>query len=393
LIYYLALEPNESEVRFFVDAIMKDPFITNLPEDQLHPSFREVRDSPLYAPARNLIADLVQEFEDPDGNFVQQFQTHGFDQRIFELFLFALFREADLKIDRSKKRPDFGLKKGDQEVWIEATTANSPPSKKITPYRALKTSRTYEELVAYFQDSTPIRLGSPLFTKLKAEYWREPHVAGKPFVIAIEDFHEPGALMTSSMPLTEYLFGLRSCWYHDEGGKLIISQRPIDKHKLNAKEIPSGFFAQPNADNVSAVLFSNTGTISKFNRIAQETEYLSPAIRMIRWGTKYRHNPNATNPEGFVYEVGDGVMIEPWREGTVLIHNPNAKYPVTQRLLGAAVEERMEGGQVISSFRDDFAPYSSITEVYPGQVPTWRLQQRADEIAAKLVELFGQPEP
>ena len=247
-------------------------------------------------------------------------------------------------------------------------------------------------MITHLQDETPIRLGSPLFTKLKAKYWQEPHVAGKPFVLAIEDFHESGSLMTSSTLLTEYLYGRRSHWYHDDSGKLIISERPIDKHKLNAKEIPSGFFAQPDTENVSAILFTNMGTISKFNRIAQETNYRSPTMRMIRWGTKYRHNPNAANPEGFVYEVGDGEMVEPWREGTVLIHNPNAKYPVPPGLLGVAVEERLEGGQIVSSFSDDFTPYSSVTEIYPGQTPTQLLQQRADEISARLIELFGPPE-
>jgi hypothetical protein len=48
---------------------------------------------------------------------------------------------------------------------------------------------------------------------------------------------------------------------------VIITHTPIDKHKSGTKETPSAFFAQPNAENVSAVLFSNSGTIPKFNRM------------------------------------------------------------------------------------------------------------------------------
>ena len=73
-----------------------------------------------------VMRELLAEFSDPDGNFVQQFQTYGFDQRIFELYLDALFREAGAKIDRSHDRPDFTLSKDGKEVvaYVEATTAN-----------------------------------------------------------------------------------------------------------------------------------------------------------------------------------------------------------------------------------------------------------------------------
>jgi hypothetical protein len=36
---------------------------------------------------------------------------------------------------------------------------------------------------------------------------------------------------------------------------------------MGQKVIPSGFFDLPGPENVSAVLFSNSGTISKFNRM------------------------------------------------------------------------------------------------------------------------------
>ena len=78
---------------------------------------------------------------------------------------------------------------------------------------------------------------------------------------------------------------------------LITTHTPIDKHKFGTKEIPSGFFAQPNAENVSAVLFSNSGTIPKFNRMGQQGAYQSDAVRMIRWGT---YRSNSTSPEMFL---------------------------------------------------------------------------------------------
>jgi len=40
-------------------------------------------------------------YEDVDGNFIEQFQTTGFDARIWELYLFAAFRELLYAIDRT----------------------------------------------------------------------------------------------------------------------------------------------------------------------------------------------------------------------------------------------------------------------------------------------------
>lgn len=71
--------------------------------------------------------ELQKEFDDPDGNFVEQFQTTGFDARTFELFLFAMFRESGHAINRAYSRPDFLLQKAGIGAWIEAVTANPAP--------------------------------------------------------------------------------------------------------------------------------------------------------------------------------------------------------------------------------------------------------------------------
>jgi hypothetical protein len=61
------------------------------------PSFRKkvasefvaIRDKPGSLPARTMLDDVFEDFVDPDGNFLEQFQTEGFDSRFFELYLFA----------------------------------------------------------------------------------------------------------------------------------------------------------------------------------------------------------------------------------------------------------------------------------------------------------------
>jgi hypothetical protein len=76
-------------------------------------------------------------------------------------------------------------------------------------------------------------------------------------------------------------------------------------------------------------------------------------------------------PAPFLYEVGEG--RETWREGTTLIHNPNAAHPVPAGLLGAGAEERFENGRIVARMAESFHPYGSITLNFPGDIPTAKL--------------------
>jgi hypothetical protein len=366
-----------------------DLFASAATKSKLHPQFLTLRDSPLCEPARQMLREIQQRFDDPDGNFVEQFQTSGFDSRTFELFLFAMLDANGHNIDRSHDRPDFMIAKDGISVSVEAVTANPKPSKEHQPYDALPSFRNEVELGNYIRNDLAIRMGSPLFTKLQKRYWELPHVAGKPFVLAIQCFHEPGALRFTSTTLGHLLFGYRQSWYHDADGNLIISEVPIDEHRSGAKSIPSGFFAQPGAENISAVLFVNSGTIPKFGRMGLESGRGEGAVRMIRHGTCFRHDPNATLPEPFIYEVGDPEQgRETWREGTVLIHNPNAVYPLPAEWFGAGAEENMVDGKTITTFAESFLPYWSLTMNFPGFAPTWIIQRECDKIARELLKQF-----
>ncbi len=292
-------------------------------------------------------------------------------------------------VDRTYPRPDFLLRKDGVCAVVEAVTANPPATASGIPYRALPRSRTEQEQVAYLQNEVAIRLGSPLFTKLKQRYWELPHVSGKPLVIAIQSFHAPGSLMISSTPLGHYLFGSRQKWYHDEEGRLIISEEPIDVHR-GTKEIPSGFFAQPEAENISAILFCNAGTIPKFNRMGHEGKYHSWGVRMLRYGTCYQPDPNATRPMAFLYEVGHPDELgETWREGTVLFKNPRARHPFPVEWLGASAEQDFVNGQAVTTFAEPFHPYWSMTENFKRwSLPPGRIKRRAQQMIAALKEDF-----
>ena len=89
-------------------------------DDQLNPQFKHVATHPTFQPARQIMSEMMRTFIDVDGNFVQQFQTQGFDSRVWELYLYAYLREERLFFDREVHAPDYVVTKYGQTVCIEA---------------------------------------------------------------------------------------------------------------------------------------------------------------------------------------------------------------------------------------------------------------------------------
>ena len=119
----------------------------------------------------------------------------------------------------------------------------------------------------YLEHYVPIKFGSALYSKLKRHYWELPHARDKPIVLAVQDFHFPHSMAWTEPSLAPYLYGKRYTATHDETGSLVIDPKPIDQHSWGTKVIPSGFFFQPGAEHISAVLTNSQGTIAKFNHI------------------------------------------------------------------------------------------------------------------------------
>jgi hypothetical protein len=302
----------------------------------MHPSFRKVLEAAGYEPSRVKMQEVYGRMGDRDGNFRQQFQTEGFDARVWELYLYAAFSDAGYVIDTDQAVPDFILSRGDLEWAVEATTANP----RAGDPRRLPSEPS--QLLAYLSDELPIRLGSPLFSKLTKDYPALPHVAGKPFVIALQCFTTEDSLFLSETTITTYLFGRRAIGERRADGTLAVRYEDVGEHRAGDKTIPSGFFRQPGTDTVSAVLFSNSGTVAKFGRMAFQEGVRGEVIAMHRRGSRYVHDPDADEPAAFSYEVGS--RYEPWAEGLVFIHNPGACHPLPADALPGAAHYRLEDG-------------------------------------------------
>ena len=87
--------------------LKKSLFVPGVPPEKLNPHFKSLVDAPSYHPTRNMLDLTFQDFDDPDGNFLQQFQTTGFDSRLFALYLFGYFSNSGFEVDRTHRSPDY----------------------------------------------------------------------------------------------------------------------------------------------------------------------------------------------------------------------------------------------------------------------------------------------
>lgn len=345
------------------------------PKQLLHPSFQLLASSSRHKSTRLLMNDAYARFSDRDGNFIEQFQTTGFNNRTFELYASELLNSEGFMVFGREPQPDFNAEKNGIRLFIECTTANRTDlgDKLIRPYEALNDlDLDQTSLKARAEHEVPIRMGGALRNKLRHRigtkaYWELPHVIGHPFILAVESFHENGSLGFSSSSIASYLYGIRQSPSWDAEGNLVVQTEYLAEHAFDDKVIPSGFFSLPDTENVSAVLWTNAGTVPKFTRMALAGQFPDHDVTMLRCGSMYDFDPNAHAPLPFAYIVGDpGTPEETWGQEAVLFHNPTAKYPIPVGLFETVTESRVEGDVHSDTIKSCFSPFMSMSYLIDG---------------------------
>ena len=334
-------------------------FNTIVSEDKLHPYFINLKEGKGTLASKNAIIEIANHLDDIDGNFVEQFQSlNGFDARVWELYLFASLIELEFQILRDFNRPDFIVRKDEVEIAIEAVIVgrkNNPPILvKLSPE-----NESIKDIEEKLLNETPLRFGSALYSKLKKEYWNLNHVKDKPLVFAIADFHNDQSMIWSFSALTEYLYGSKQILKRKENGEEIIDTINIEYYiKESGEKIPSGFFFQPDSENISGVLFSATGTLGKFTRMGIQAGLGSKSIIVMRVGDRVNPDPSCSEPLSFSYRVDENGN-ETWCQGLNLFHNPNAKIPINMDLFPNIGHHKLQDGELVS-WTPEFHPYSSM---------------------------------
>ncbi|MDD5544081.1 MAG: hypothetical protein PHX83_12990 [Acidobacteriia bacterium] len=335
-----------------------DMFTPIVQPAKMSTAFARLLNAEGFSCGRGIIEAMMPYFEDVDSNFVEQFQSTGFDSRIWELYLFALLTEGGYVFDRQFQAPDFFCNGISQQIFVEAVTVNPTRNGNIITEPPVPEDK--QELVAYFKQYMPIKWGSALTGKLRKEYWALPHVQGKPIVFAIQDFHADRSMTFTNSTLSPYLYGLEFAAYYDADGNLQVSGTPIQEHRWGDKCIESGFFRLPNSEMISGVIQNPTATISKFNRMGHLAGFGSKAVRMLKAGTAYDPDPNAALPREYLQDVNSEGYRETWSEGLNIFHNPNARYPLDNSFFPQCMNHRLINNQVVHNI-PEFHPFTAET--------------------------------
>jgi hypothetical protein len=343
-------------------------------EEKLHPNFRIIRDAKKNRATRLVMQEIFDRLPKPDNNFVLDFQTTGFDARVWELYLAGVFQSLGMEISQPEERPDFLLTKNGGKIWVEATTANPTQGTNLT---------TGENHWAE-QDRIGLKLGSALHSKLQKRYWDLPHVAGLPLAFAIADFHDPHPVRSTSSALGRYLYGLHVTLLSDpEERGWEYEVKDLAELRFGAKAVPAGYFFQPQTENVSCVIFSNAGTVPKFTRMGLQ-QGLDEDTIALRYGLSYGEEIDRIVPQAFYYLVGD--RIEVWEEEVHVYHNPNARYPLADGTFGGAIDIRFGGGDYYHALKG-FHPLSSIS--LPVHAPKGKKEEVENRLRAKGIQFVA----
>ena len=336
-------------------------FVPVVPMERLNPHFKSLVDAPTYHPTRNMLDQVYQGFEDPDGNFLGQFQTTGFDARFFELYLYAYFSNSGFEVDRTHPSPDFVVTRDAVTVAVEATTVN-PSQGNLFASESLPSKLGPRELARFQNEELPIRFGSPLFSKLKNKYWELEHCKGRPFILAIQAFFNEESLTVADSGLTQYLYGHRMSAGWTKAGNLVLNTDIVESHTYGDKTIPSNFFEQPDTEYVSAVVFTNSGTHAKFTRMGYQQGFGNEHFDVFREGYCYNPDPDAMDPTYFEYNLAEPPLVESWGQGLVVNHNPNALFPLPRGYFPETLEGYIEDGEYKAEL-PYWHPFSSRTRI------------------------------
>jgi hypothetical protein len=308
---------------------MKDLYKIIVSENKLHERFRLLNECSLLDPAKNIIENICLLFNDKDGNFIKDFQSTGFDARLWEIYLFIFLFENQFEVIDDVDRPDFHVKKDGYDFFIEASLSAEKEEEKYSlefiKKAVEKNDLTIQkELIDYYS----IRLGSVLFSKLNKKYWELEWVKGKPLVLAITPSHNYMAKFLPDAKIMEYLYGVKMITKEEDGKLIHVKNEIVEEHIHGEKTIPSNFFSHQDTENISAVIFSNNCDLHKFNRMGYEHSLTKKNLIIIRSGYKYDDSEPNAKAKDFTHHVEKGKSIEDWNESLTIYHNPNAKIPL-----------------------------------------------------------------
>jgi len=268
----------------------------------LHPNFKHLLESE-NKPIRDVISRWASGFEDRDNKFNYEFQT-TFNSSFWEVYLYQCFKDLDLKVDFSKASPDFTVQSSNNEIInIEAVTANHAHDS--TPEWENEKLKDNNE----FLNFSSVRILNAINSKHKKyfdTYSKFEHVEGNPFVVAVAPFEQNMFFIQNNEAINRVLYGQGID--KDNGFSEVEVPFALKNEKVS---LELGIFTNDKYKEISAVIFSTMGTLSK--AITQSS--LDRDIRSSRYHDR----------KGLIREIKEnGKHFETHLDGLQIHHNPYA---------------------------------------------------------------------
>lgn len=271
-------------------------------ENLLHPNFKHLLESENES-VRDVISRWASGFEDRDNKFNYEFQT-TFNSSFWEVYLYQCFKEFKYSVDFSKASPDFTVQATNNEIInIEAVTANH--AQDSAPEWENEKLKENDE----FLNFSSIRILNAINSKHKkyfSTYSKFEHVKGNPFVVAVAPFEQNMFFIQNNEAINRVLYGQGI----DKDNGFIEVEIPF---ALKNEKIPLdlGIFTNDKYKEISAVIFSTMGTLSK--AITQSS--LNRDIRSSRYHDQ----------KGLIMEIKENDKhFETHLDGLQIHHNPFA---------------------------------------------------------------------
>lgn len=328
---------------------------------------------PCREPGAWMLNQLYLAMPNPDTHWAKECQSDNFHTRLWEAILLASFREQGMLVTQDHASPDFHVtNRAGGEAWVEAVTVNPTERYDHATAGPGKVPLDRRERVLGVAAE---RYARTLRNKLLKNYTSLTHVEGKPFAIAIADFHAPGSMMWSREALITYLYGLYGR-EKEKDGKVVVEAEIVDCLSSDPK-IRTGLFLSHDNVTLSAVIFSNAATLSKLSRVPISSGALIEGYRYVRIGEFAVDSPGALRGIPFSMDVTSEEYrclwkpydYEPWTAEIEIFHNPNAKNPISPALFPEATHWLPINGKIICKRYFEHSILKSQTKIQPSHMP------------------------
>jgi hypothetical protein len=266
-----------------------DLFTPRFKDERLHPYFKSLITNEEFKPVQETLtmwSTVLLDRKKESNKFINEFQL-SFNSSFWELYLNKAFLDMGFYIDYSKESPDFNLTHNSGRIInVEAVSSNNKLNEKKEYYSKSAYKESIDSKKENFDFATLKLLGKlkdkkDLFIGIndkKFPYSKLEHVDGNPFVVAIAPFDSHYAYTQNNTLINRVLFGIEPPMI-DENGQPIFKEISHITGK-DGENIELGIFTNDSYKEISAVIFSTTGT---FGKAVAQSNVKNTTVRSTRY--------------------------------------------------------------------------------------------------------------